>query len=403
MNNIVEASQFVADKATEELLERARALQPLIRQYAAQGEQDRRVSDPVFKAMAEADLFKIMIPHRYGGYETSMKTMLDLSSTVAEADGGAAWIVTLINVCAWMTSLFPVKAQDEIFGQNPEAKVSGVLAPTATSRKVDGGYMVNGRWFYNSGSWWADWAVLGIPIVNEAGETIDQGLAMIPTADMTIEDTWFVAGMAASASNCLVAEDVFVPEHRVLSVPKAIGGDYPTEHLDKESLYRAAFVPLLALVLVGPQLGLGRAALDFVISKASSKTIAYTYFNPQSSSTGFQLQIAEAALLIDTAHLHAYRAAAEIDNAAINGAYPDELARARMRADTGLVADNITRAIDILVSAHGAASFATASPLQRIWRDSAVAARHAVVLPKIAYEVYGKALLGVKDQITPLV
>jgi alkylation response protein AidB-like acyl-CoA dehydrogenase len=53
--------------------------------------------------------------------------------------------------------------------------------------------------------------------------------------------------------------------------------------------------------------------------------------------------------------------------------------------------------------AHGAAGFAEASPLQRIWRDSAVAARHAVILPAVNYEVYGKALLGRDDQITPLI
>ena len=41
------------------------------------------------------------------------------------------------------------------------------------------------------------------------------------------------------------------------------------------------------------------------------------------------------------------------------------------------------------------------NPLQRIWRDSATAARHAVVLPVVGYEVYGKALLGVEEKITP--
>jgi alkylation response protein AidB-like acyl-CoA dehydrogenase len=62
-----------------------------------------------------------------------------------------------------------------------------------------------------------------------------------------------------------------------------------------------------------------------------------------------------------------------------------------------------TGAIDILLSAHGAGSFAQANPLQRIWRDSAVAARHAVTLPAVNYEIYGKALLDRDDQITPLI
>ena len=115
---------------------------------------------------------------------------------------------------------------------------------------------------------------------------VDQGMALIPHSDLSLEDTWFVAGMRSSGSNCMVAEDVFVPEHRVLRVPPAIGGDYPTEHKD-EAFYRSALVPVLALVLVGPQLGMGKAALDLVIDKAARKPISYTFFTAQKDSVGF--------------------------------------------------------------------------------------------------------------------
>ena len=226
---------------------------------------------------------------------------------------------------------------------------------------------------------------------------------MIPMSDLEREDTWFVAGMRASGSICLKAKDVFIPDHRILSVPRAIEGDYPTELRGEEAFYRSAFVAILSIILVGPILGLGRAALEFVKQKASSRTIAYTFFDKQSSSVAFQLQLAEAALMIDTAHLHAYRAADDIDDAAARGVYPDLLTRARVRADTGYVVEKITQAIDKLMFAHGSAGFAEASPLQRIWRDAAVASRHAVVLPPVGYELYGKALLGVKNTVTPLI
>jgi alkylation response protein AidB-like acyl-CoA dehydrogenase len=148
---------------------------------------------------------------------------------------------------------------------------------------------------------------------------------------------------------------------------------------------------------------MGRAALQYVTSKAAKKPISYTFYESQQDSVAFQLQIAEASRLIDTAQLHAYRAASDIDEAAARGEYPDFLTRARVRSDTGYVAESITRAIEILLFAHGAGSFADVNPLQRIWRDSATAARHAVVSPTVAYEVYGKALLGIEDTITPLV
>ncbi|MBV9793718.1 MAG: acyl-CoA dehydrogenase family protein [Actinobacteria bacterium] len=388
--------------ASAELVARIRALQPLLAAHAAQGEADRRVAEESIVALTEAGLFKIAIPRRYGGYETSMRTMLDVSSAVGEADGGTAWVVTLCNVCAWLTGLFGERAQDDVWAASPDAKVSGVLAPTAQAVKVEGGFRVTGQWFWNSGSWHADWAVLGLPIVDDQGEPVDQGLALIPRSDLGLKETWFVAGMRSSGSNCLIAEDVFVPEHRIMSVPPAIGGQYATERTE-EKFYRSAFVPLLALVLAGPQLGMGRKALDIVTAAAAKKPISYTFYTAQADSVAFQLQVAEAAMRIESAHLHAYRAADDIDRAAADGEYLDVLARARVRADTGWVLENVTRAIDILLSAHGAGSFAESNPLQRIWRDSAVAARHAVTLPAVDYEVYGKALLGRDDQITPLI
>jgi 3-hydroxy-9,10-secoandrosta-1,3,5(10)-triene-9,17-dione monooxygenase len=108
-------------------------------------------------------------------------------------------------------------------------------------------------------------------------------------------------------------------------------------------------------------------------------------------------------LKIDSAHLRAFRAADEIDNLARRNESPDYITRARVRADTGVIATDITDALNTLIFAHGAGSFAEASPMQRWWRDSNTAARHAIVLPATGAELYGKALLGVENTVTPLV
>ena len=401
--NKIASVRGVETPTVQELVARAGELAPLLRKNGPIGETNRRVVDESIEAVTKAGLMKVCTPRRYGGWEMNSRAMLDVSAAVAEADGGTAWVVNLNNICCWLTGLFPVKAQDEVFGADPDACVSGVLNPTATTTKAAGGYRITGQWHYNSGGWHAQWAVLGMPIVNDAGGTIDQGLALIPMDDLERVDTWFVAGMKSSGSICLKANNIFIPEHRVLSVPRAIEGDYPTEMRSQEAFYRSAFVPILSIILVGPILGLGRAALAYVREKASSRTIAYTFFEKQSASVAFQLQIADAALMIDTAHFHAYRAADDVDDAATRGVYPDMLTRARVRADTGYVVEKITQAIDKLMFAHGSAGFADTSPLQRIWRDAAVASRHAVVLPPIGYELYGKALLGVENTITPLI
>jgi 3-hydroxy-9,10-secoandrosta-1,3,5(10)-triene-9,17-dione monooxygenase len=402
LKNVSAFAEFAPQPDLSELIERARALQPLLRKNTVENEKNRRTCDENIDAIRDAGLFQLMVPKRFGGYEGSLRAHLEVSAALGEACGGTAWVVALTNVCAWFTGLFSQRAQNEVFGANPDARVAGVFNASPTTRRVEGGLIVSGKWYSSSGSLHADWAVVGAEERDANGALIGQYLALMPKSEYTIEDTWFTAGMRASGSNCVVANEVFVPDHRLLNMAGAIEGEYATEYKD-EAAYRGLFVPFAALILNGPQLGLGRAALKYVIDNASRRAIAYTSFEKQTDSVVFQTQIAEAALKIDTAHLRAFRAADEMDEAARNGVKLDALTRARIRADVGFNNTQITDAINILLSAHGAGSFSETSPMQRWWRDSNTAARHAVALPAVGNELYGKALLGVENTVTPLV
>jgi alkylation response protein AidB-like acyl-CoA dehydrogenase len=398
------ASTSLEVPTLEQLLLRIEETKPILSANVDETEGTRRIAQANIDALTKAGVFKVTVPRRFGGYEMTIREKLEVSAAVAEACGSTGWVVALTNVCNWMASVLPDQAQQDIFGANPDARVAGVLNPSADVQRVDGGYEVSGQWPWASGSWHADWALVGIVVPDEAGQPVDQALAFIPMSELSIKDTWFVAGMKGTGSNTIIADKVFVPEHRLHSVPQALQNEYATEHTD-EALYRSSFIPVLTLILAGPQLGLGRAALRFVVDKAPKRGIAYTKFERQIDSTAFQLQIATAATLIDTAHLHAFRAAADIDTAAAAGEKLSYVSRARVRADTAYAIIKIREAIDALLSAHGASSFAEVSPLQRIWRDANTAGRHAVVDPLVNQEVYGKALLGIpyEDNITPLI
>lgn len=385
-----------------ELIARAEALYPILSKNSAPGEEQRRVMDESIEALTEAGLFRILQPKRYGGSESSIRALVDVSAAVGEADGGTAWVISLINSGAWLAACFPEKAQDEVWADNPKALVSGVFSPRVQSVKVPGGHRVTGQWFYNSGSWHSDWAVLSTPLTNDAGEVVDMALALIPRSDLEFKETWFVAGMRSSGSNSLIAEDVFVPEHRLMSVGPAIEGHFPTEHTD-EALYTSPLGPLFVIGMVGPQLGLGRAALKLVREGSATKGIANTIYTRQADSVAFQIQLAQASMMLDTAHFHAYRAAEDMDEAAAKGDRMDFFARTRLRADVGWAIENIVKEIDTLLYAHGSGAFAENNPLQRIWRDSTVASRHAGILPAVCYEIYGKGLVGSEERITPII
>jgi alkylation response protein AidB-like acyl-CoA dehydrogenase len=402
MNLTTESPRLDQHASDLDLVARARDLFPRLRDRASQVERERRLPDATIAELQAAELFRLFVPRRLGGRQVTVRTFLDVSAEVARGCGSTGWVTALINICGWLGALYPERAQQEVWGDDPDARIAGVLTPTATATPTDGGMRLTGRWMFASGCLHSTWAVLGHPITDASGNPVDQGLALIPMRDLQVQDTWYTAGMRGTGSNTLVATNVFVPSYRIISVPRAIQGEYATP-FKEEPLYRAAFIPILSLILIGPQLGMARAALETVLDQVPRRGIAYTMYTQQAEAPTTHLQLALAAEKIDTAHLHAYRAAADIDQGAHAGVYLDRLTRARVRMDTGYVARQCREAIEILLSVNGAGSFAETNPLQRAWRDSETASRHAVVNPEISQELYGRELLGLDTNITALI
>lgn len=374
------------------LLARIEAIYPLIRTHAAENEAQRHVDQETIDAMTKIGVFRTGVPKRFGGYGSDTREQIDVARVVAQADGGTAWVTGLLNSGAYVTGWFSQQAQEDVFGESPDTLVSIVLAPSSHAVKADGGYRITGEWRYNSGSWHSDWAILGAPLHDAAGNFEDNAIVLIPRSDLEYRESWYVAGLKSTASNSFLAEDVFVPEHRVLRVTPAIEGDYPGVDERSEAPYKAAMVPVLEAQLLGAHLGMGQRVLELVRADASKKGIAYTTYERQSDSVPFQLALARAALLLEAAELFTYNAAKEIDDATQAGGYLDYATRARQRGQQAQVVANVKDAIDILMTAHGSAGFAESSALQRFWRDQAIAARHGLTLPDTGLEVYGRWL-----------
>jgi alkylation response protein AidB-like acyl-CoA dehydrogenase len=386
----------------DELVERAAALCPLLERYAGQAEADRQLPDEDIRALEEAGLFRLMVPQRYGGYETGIRTFLETSAQLARGCGSSSWVMTLHNGCAWLVGLFGSRAQDEVWAATgPDTRAAAVFPPTAETRRGTRGWVVSGRWAYASGCLSARWVLGGVPITDEGGEYVERGLALMPVEDVTIEDTWFMAGMKGTGSNTMVADEVFVPEHRMISVDRAVAGQTATEHKN-EALYRSAIIPYLAIILAGPVLGLASAALEYVLDEAPKRPITHTTYATQTESVTWATDVTRASMQIDSAYLHAFRAAADIEGAAERGELLDPLRRARVRADGAWVARLCRQAIDDLMTLYGTASLHDSNKLQRIWRDLNVCSRQAIFQPSSALEIYARELVGLEPQVAHL-
>lgn len=386
-----------------ELIERARTLRPILLKNAAEAERRRRLPDENVRALEESGLFKLMTPRRWGGHCASFRTLVMTAAELARACPSTGWNQSVANNSTWAATLLPDRGQEEVFADDPGARACSVYAPVQDVRAVDGGFVLSGRWDYASGCWHASWTVLGFLIQGADGKVADHGVAVIPMRELSIEDTWFAAGMKGTGSATIVAKEVFVPHHRVLSFLRLLAGERPARRHNGEFTDRLSMMPILAVNLVAPPLGMAQAVLELVAEGTHRRGVTYTIYGRQSDSAVVHHQIGEAALRLDSAWLHILRAADEIDAGARAGRDLDYLTRARIRGDAGYAARLVREAIDQLISIGSSGAFAEANPLQRYWRDANLASRHAALTIGPCLELYGRAFLGISPNITEMI
>jgi 3-hydroxy-9,10-secoandrosta-1,3,5(10)-triene-9,17-dione monooxygenase len=394
------ADRIPAKDDAEKLIARAANLVHLLRSRSADDGAIGKLSETTVQELNNAALFELTIPSRYGGLQTSIRTYKDIVVQLARGDASAAWTVSLINIGNWLAAtLYAPPFADELLATPGGLRACSVLSSRdARVRKVHGGWIIEeGIWRFNSGVYHANWDLLGIPLVDEAGNVIDQGLAAIPIEQVNIFDDWDAIGLSATGSSSVAVRNVFVPTERIASISAAIDGRYRSNRSCGDTLYRAAFIPFLAIVLAFPLLGAGQAALETFLKMVPNRSIKYTWYENQAEAPVTHLQVSEASARIDAAESIVDRAVDDLDrDAETGGESMDILHRARIRRDTGFSSQLICEAVDLLVSASGG-SFALASnPMNRLWRDTRIASLHGAVCVSTNLELYGRLLCGQK-------
>src|SRR5205814_5486752 len=84
------------------LARRASELVPLLQKNALTAEENRRLPEDTVGALLDNGILKMRVPHRYGGYESDMNTVVDVISELARGDGSAAWTVAVWSISSWM-------------------------------------------------------------------------------------------------------------------------------------------------------------------------------------------------------------------------------------------------------------------------------------------------------------
>src|SRR5664279_5007545 len=113
------------------LIERARALAPLIAGEADEIERTRRLTAPVVSALIENGLYRVLLPQSLGGAEAPPEVFMQMLEEVAKADASTAWCLGQCAVCAMTAAYLDAGAADEVFNSTP-----GILAWGAIAHEV---------------------------------------------------------------------------------------------------------------------------------------------------------------------------------------------------------------------------------------------------------------------------
>lgn len=342
----------------------------------------RYVSNDVIESLQELGLFRAFVPEQFGGSNMHPSDFLRLIERLSAADGSTGWVASFAFATKYLSSL-PADTLAKLYADNPDVVFAGTIFPPQPAKRVDGGFIVNGRWPFGSGCMGA--SVLGVGISVEGEE--EGGLplmAVMPAEQVTIEQTWNTIGMTGTGSHHLVVEDVFVPEDWTLVRGGAPSIDTPA--------YRYPTLAMSAQVLAVCGLGVARGALDHVISVAD-KSKSITGAPTLGDRVNVQLHLGEAEAKLRAAQCWFYERTDEAWETMLAG---DELTRhenmhlrlaashaARTGADVARACFEMTGTMGIF---H-------ANPLSRHLTDAMVTAQHAF-LTEGTFINAGKVLIG---------
>lgn len=369
------------------------ALCSVVEEHAGQSDAAGHLLDPVAHALLDSGAFGLMVPVSLGGAEVDPVTALDVMAEISRLDGSTGWnLMAVVTSTALAGAFLGDEAVAQIFADPAGSLCAGQMAPRGTGARRDGGYTVQGRFGFASGSRHAGWIFGGFRELTDDGPVLlENGLpsvlaGVVPKHAATMLGNWDVLGLEGTGSYDYEIPEYWLAEGFVFSffdpIPRRGG-----------PLYRLGPLGIAALGHAGFALGVGRRALDEISRLAlTKKRIGQTVLVAQQA---FQRDYGQVAATLDAAEAHCR---ATFDDA-YRAACADEVTlevRARCRLATLNAHAAATAAADFAYHEAGSDSLRSGSVIQRCFRNMRAATQHVFVDDTI-YADSARVLLGVAE------
>jgi alkylation response protein AidB-like acyl-CoA dehydrogenase len=378
------------DVGTEQVHKEAARLAAALRTRSEEIEAARRLPPDVARTLEAAGLFRLCLPRALGGPELHLAELVRALETVSAGDAAAGWCAMIASTTSALAAWLEPEAARVLLAA-PGAVSGGVFAPSGVARRVPGGFEARGRWRFASGCQHATSLLGGCRVEAETGAEMagarpDIRLLFFPISDVTIVDTWRVAGLCGTGSHDFTVSGARVPDAHAVSLLS----DAPRE---RGPLYRFPVFGLLAVGVASVALGIARRALDELRALAVRKTPALAQ-RRLAERGSVQAAVAEAEAALGGGRAFLLETIEEVwERAAADGVI-GLAERARVRIAAAGAARSGARAAALAYELGGGSAIYQESALQRCFRDAHVVTQHASVSGG-SLELAGRALLGV--------
>ena len=380
-----------------DLVERARALQPLIAREANEIERTRRLTEPVVSALIENGLYRALLPKSLGGAEAPLEIFMQMQEEIAKADASTAWCLGQCGVCAMVSAYIDPEPADEIFNVAPGILAWGAINHTVQA--VPGGYKASARWDFASGSRQASWLGAHVRIVEADGSprkrpdgSPEIRTILFPVTSATMYDVWDVIGLNGTGTDSYSVEDLFIPEEFTAL------RDEPTALREHGPLYRIPTQMVYSMGFGATSLGVARAMLDAATELARAKQPQGLAAMRDNSAVQGLIGRTEAKLRATRAYL--YATAAEVWRDLARGDAFSETHRSALRLASTWTIHQSTEVVDTAYHMTGATAVFSANPFERRFRDMH-AINQQIQARDTHYEDAGKAILAARLDTAP--
>lgn len=373
------------------LVERARAIAPLIAAEADEIERTRRLTPAVVSALIENGLYRALLPQSLGGTEAPIEIFMQMLEEIAKADASTAWCLGQCSVCAMIAASLDYDTAQEIFNDGPGILAWGAVAHEA--RAVEGGYRVTARWDFASGARQANWLGAHVRIIGPDGAprknadgSPELRTILFPAASAVLHDVWQAIGLTGTGTDSYEVSDLFIPKRFTAfrDVPSALREPGP--------LYRIGTGASFSLGFAAVSLGVARATLDATIALARAKhpSLAASAMRDNQAVQGL-IGRTEADLRAARAYLYATAHAMWRDLSATGEFSAAHRSAVRLAATWTIHQSG--RVVDTAYHMAGATAVFRSNPFERRFRDMHAIAQQ-IQARDTHYEDVGKAILA---------